>query len=100
MARRKRDKKEQTAVEMTPEFGNWLKDKGVKARTLRKSPDKLQEYYQEWQKANKPRRRSLLQLPKLPKINLNAVSERVNQIHDILSTISSLKEAFGKSKME
>ncbi|MFM1652430.1 hypothetical protein ACI7RC_10055 [Brevibacillus sp. B_LB10_24] len=97
MARRKRDNKEQAAVEMTPEFGNWLKDKGVKARTLRKSPAKLQEYYQEWQKESRPKKRSLLSFPKLPKINLSSVSERVSQIHDILSTISSLKDAFRNS---
>ncbi|USG64837.1 hypothetical protein NDK47_22355 [Brevibacillus ruminantium] len=44
---------------MTPEFMEWLKTKDVSRKKLRRNPELLEQYHQEWTASTKKRRRGL-----------------------------------------
>ncbi len=90
---RKKDGKDEL---FTPEFLDWLKEKQITRKRLKKDPTALDMYHREWmktKKGNRPKKLSLLQ--NLPSINfdLGKVIENVRIAGELLKAYQESKES-------
>ncbi|RNB62475.1 hypothetical protein EDM54_14320 [Brevibacillus borstelensis] len=72
---------------------DWLKGKKVSRRRLQRNPELFDQYYQEWsktQRKNRPRRRSLFQLPNL-NIDLGTILNGMQMATEVMRTFQGTK---------
>ncbi|WP_152985612.1 hypothetical protein [Brevibacillus choshinensis] len=86
---------DETGDRFSPEFLEWLKEKNITKKRLKKDPTALDLYHREWiktRKKNKPRKLSIFNMIPNLNIDLGTVINNVRIASELLSTFLETKE--------
>lgn len=79
-------------MEYPAEYFQWLAEKNVKKKHLRRNPELFRTYFDEWaRESQQSKRRKGIQLPKF---DLNKISSSADKVYGILNIVQSIRNIF------
>lgn len=71
------------------EYFTWLEQKQISKKKLRRNPQLLYSYYDEWlEETPRAKRRKKV----LPKVNLNQINSSANKVYSFLSLVQTIHQ--------